>query len=254
MALKSGEAADIRSGVSTTESSKIEKPNAGARRRRHAGEVRIADDHVDRQHRAVRAILAGNEFFSRLFHELHVLNECTLPATGPAILVSNHTAGLDPLLLQSACSRLVVWMMAKEYYDIPGLRYVFGKLQMIPVERSGRDMTATRAALRALENGRVLGVFPEGRIEIDRQLLPFQTGVALLAVKSGAPVYPAYLDGTQRGREMVPSLLRPCSATLAFGPAVQLDRSQSGREGLESATAAIQAAVQRLKDRCDGNE
>jgi 1-acyl-sn-glycerol-3-phosphate acyltransferase len=209
-------------------------------------------DHVDRQPLAVRAILAGNEFFTRLFHELCVLNPCTLPPTGPAILVCNHTAGLDPLLLQSACPRLVVWMMAKEYYDIPLLRGLFQRLQMIPVERSGRDLAATRAALRVLDQGRVLGVFPEGRIETQRQLLPFQTGVALLAARSGAPVYPAYLDGSQRGREMIPSLLRPCSATVAFGPRIELDAQIGDRDGLDQATRQIEAAVRSLQELCGG--
>jgi 1-acyl-sn-glycerol-3-phosphate acyltransferase len=242
----------IRSGVSAT--SETIETSTTSRQRRAKDPVPIKDDHVDRQSMTLRAILAANQFFTRYFHELIVLNDCMLPEKGPAILVCNHTAGIDPLLLQSVCSRVVVWMMAREYYDIPGLRYLFERLQMIPVERSGRDMAATRAALRALEGGRVLGVFPEGRIETDRQLLPFQTGVALLAAKSGAPVYPAYLDGTQRGREMVPALLRPGSATLAFGPEVAFDRSESGRAGLEAATAAITEGVRRLKNRCDALE
>lgn len=198
---------------------------------------------------ALQLIGAANEFFTRYFHELTVLSPCALPHTGPAILVCNHTAGIDPLLIQTACPRLVVWMIAKEYYDLWPLRYLFRKLEMIPVQRSGRDMAATREALRALSAGRVLGLFPEGRIAPNHELLPFQSGVALLASKSGAPVFPAYLDGTQRGREMVPSLLRPCSATLAFGRQVSMDYTDTSKEGLERATLAIRQAVSQLRDR-----
>lgn len=216
-----------------------------------AGSVDGADQ-LHRLDRAVRTIAAANEFFTRYFHELSVLSPCPIPDHGPAILVSNHTAGIDPLLLQAAGpQRLIVWMMAKEYYEIPLLRWIFRKLQTIPVERSGRDMSATRAALRALEQGRILGVFPEGRIEPDRQILPFQTGIALMAQRSGAPVYPAYLDGTQRGREMVPSLLRPCSATVAFGPKIELGSAPDGREGLERQTDLIRAAVVGLQSRVE---
>lgn len=199
----------------------------------------------------MRTIAAVNEYFTRFFHELAALNPCTLPTDGPAILVCNHTAGIDPLLLQSTCPRLIVWMMAREYYELPLLGWLFRKLEMIPVERSGRDLAATRSALRVLEQGRILGVFPEGRIETARTLLPFQTGVALLAQRSGAPVYPAYLDGTQRGREMVPALLRPCSATVAFGPKVDLDGLPGGRDALEPATERIRASVERLQMRCE---
>ncbi len=54
-------------------------------------------------------------------------------------------------------------MMAKEYFDFKPLRWLFDTVGVILVERSGRDMAATRAAMRALEQGYVLGVFPEGK-------------------------------------------------------------------------------------------
>ncbi|HZK82792.1 MAG TPA: lysophospholipid acyltransferase family protein, partial [Humisphaera sp.] len=151
---------------------------------------------------SVRALGWANLAFTRLYHDLRVCRRPSLPRIGPAILVCNHTSGLDPLLLQSCCKRLVIWMMAKEYYDLKPMGWVFRQVQAIPVERNGRDMGATRSALRALERGQVLGVFPEGKIETTRELLPFQTGIALLAIKANVPVYPAYLDGTQRGKEM----------------------------------------------------
>src|SRR5436190_238239 len=86
-----------------------------------------------------------------------------------------NRAALDALLIQSVCPRLITWMMAKEYYAVPGIGWVFRTVGAIPVERSGRDLAATRAAMRALEENAVLGIFPEGRIETDRELLPFQT-------------------------------------------------------------------------------
>lgn len=192
-------------------------------------------------------LAAFDEFFARQYHELTPLTPCTIPRLGPAILVCNHTAGLDPVLIQSVCPRIVVWMMASEYYDLPMMRWVFEAVQAIPVDRDGKDLAATRAGLRALKAGRVLGVFPEGRIETSRELLEFQVGVALLAIKSGAPVYPAYLDGTQRGREMAASVLRPCRATIAFGPELEFDRADVSRENLAAATAIIRGGLEELK-------
>src|SRR6266568_8614911 len=107
-------------------------------------------------HRLVNAYISG-------YHNVEVVSPCQLPAKGPAILVCNHVSSLDPMLLQWACSRLIVWMMAKEYY-LPGTRWLFDVIRVIPVERSRRDMVATRAAMRALEDGHVLGIFPEGRL------------------------------------------------------------------------------------------
>jgi len=128
--------------------------------------------------------------------------------------------------------------------------FLTGK-ETIPVERTGRDLASTRAAMRALEAGRILGIFPEGRIEVDEQLLPFQTGAALMAIKTGVPVYTAYLDGTARGKGMLSALLVPNRFKLSLGPAVDFDRSSTAREALETATQAIHQAVARLKRTSD---
>ena len=195
----------------------------------------------------IRLLHLADKLLARVWHHTIVLRQHRLPATGAAILVCNHTSGLDPLLIQSVVDRVIIWMMAKEYYDIKALTWVFRAIEAIPVERSGRDTTSLRAALRHLKDGRVLGVFPEGRIENSRELMPFQTGVALMAIKTGVPVYPAFLDGTQRNKTMLGGFLWPNRATLAFGPPVQFDRSGTDRETLEAATASIKAAVEALR-------
>jgi 1-acyl-sn-glycerol-3-phosphate acyltransferase len=195
---------------------------------------------------AVRLLGWANLAFTRLFHQVTVRRPPGLPRVGPAILVGNHTSGLDPLFIQSCCPRLIIWMMAKEYYDVKPLRFVFRTIEIIPVERSGRDLHATRAALRTLQDGRILGIFPEGRIATDRQMLPFQTGVALMAIKANVPVYPVYLDGTQRGKEMKEAFARPNAATVTFGPPVEFDRTSTSHENLQEATRKIRNAVNSL--------
>ena len=196
---------------------------------------------------------AGKRFvraFCTYFHELELRTPCPIPAKGGGILVCNHTSSLDPVLLQAACPRVITWMMAREYADIRGLRWFFNAIEPITVERSGRDMAATRAALRALRDGKILGLFPEGRIESGGELLEFQTGVSLLAIKSGAPVYPAYLDGAQRRRGMAEAIVVPAHATLAFGPPITLEdddpHKPEGRDVLQAATRQIRDAVAAL--------
>jgi 1-acyl-sn-glycerol-3-phosphate acyltransferase len=195
----------------------------------------------------IRLALAANRMFARIYHRTTILSPSLLPAKGPAILVCNHISGLDPLLVQSGCRRMIVWMMAREYYDIPQLTWFFKRVQAIPVERSGRDSTATRAALRALSAGRVLGVFPEGRIETDHELLPFQTGVAMMAMKLGLRVYPAYIDGTQRGKEMLEAFSRSNQVYLSFGEPTTFSRSESSKDLLETNTLRIHDAVLTLR-------
>ena len=207
-----------------------------------------AQNHDLPEHRkAAQALQAANRFFARVYHRLEVHSPSRLPDKGAAILICNHTSPLDPQLIQSVCPRLITWMMAAEYYDIWGIRQIFRTVGVIPVTRSGRDTSATRAAMRALHNGQVLGVFPEGRIEPTDELLPFQTGVAMMAMKTGVPVFPAYLDGTQRRMKMVPALLRRQEAAIAFGPEVVFDRNHDGKEGLDHAVRAMTEAVESLR-------
>jgi len=200
--------------------------------------------------RLTNRLLRGlNIAFSRIYHELDVLSPQRLPRKGGGILVCNHASGLDPLLIQSVCKRMIIWMMAKEYYDLWPMSMVFHSVDAIPVDRAGRDSSATRAALRALNEGRILGVFPEGRIPTTRELFPFQTGVALLAARTKVPIFPAYLDGTQRGKEMVPAFAFPNHATIRFGPPLFLAREDGEREGVIAATERIRNAVYALAAR-----
>ena len=106
----------------------------------------------------------------------------------------------------------------------------------------------TRAALRALEQGRILGVFPEGRIETTRDLLPFQTGVALMAIKANVPVFPACLDGTRHNKEIAEALLKPNRARVSFGPEVVFDRNETTHAALEAATLKLQDSVKILAE------
>lgn len=184
---------------------------------------------------------------ARIYHNMSAIRPCHLPRNGPAILVSNHTSSIDPLLLQAFSPRLIRWMMAKEYYEVKAMRWLFDTVGVILVERSKRDMAATREAMRALEAGYVLGVFPEGRIETTKDLIPFQIGIGLLAIKTRAPVFPSYIDGTQRNREMVEAFIKPSSGTITFGPELALGDLEDSRAGIEEATRRIQSAIETLR-------
>jgi 1-acyl-sn-glycerol-3-phosphate acyltransferase len=197
---------------------------------------------------AIRTFKVINSLYARIYHDLAVLSPPRLPRTGSAILISNHTSSLDPLLIQSVLDRVVVWMMAKEYYDIPALKPFFKLIEAIPVERGSRDTSAMRLALRALQEGRILGVFPEGQIETTRDLLPFQSGVAQMAIKLKVPIYPCYLDGTQRGQDMGESFVRRNAASIRFGSEIQIGRSSTSHDALQHATDRLQAAVEALKN------
>ena len=163
-------------------------------------------------------------------------------------MVCNHFSSIDPVLIQSACSnRLITWMMAKEYMDLPVLGRVFRLLDVIPVDRGSRETGPLRTALRRLGEGRVIGIFPEGTFSTTGELLEFQTGVALMAIRAKVPVYPAYLDGTQRNKGMAQAFIVRSKSVVKFGPEVIFDRSDTSKENIEAATAKIRLAVELLR-------
>ncbi len=140
-----------------------------------------------------------------------------LPRTGAAIVVANHVSGLDPLLLISASRRPLRFLIAKEEYERPILHWLFKAAGCIPVDRTGKPELALRQALRALQNGEVIAIFPHGKIHLDtdppRKL---KGGVARLAAWSGAPIFPVRIDGVSGEGKIVLAPFMPSHVQLTI--------------------------------------
>lgn len=122
-----------------------------------------------------------------------------------AVIVCNHSSGVDPLVIQLCTDRVVHWMVAREYYQMPVMRYAFRSVAAIPVNRGGIDTAATKLAIRLAQQGGLVGLFPEGRVNVtENLLLPGRPGAALIALKARVKVVPCYVfgvpyDGTALG-------------------------------------------------------
>lgn len=136
-----------------------------------------------------------NRIFAEKYHRLGV-ESIALPKQGGAIIISNHISGLDPLLLIAAARRPLRFMIAREEYERFGLTWLFRAAGCIPLERKGRPDSALREAIRALNEGEVIVLFPYGGIYEDKNALPkFKRGAVLLAKKTNTTIYPVQLDG-----------------------------------------------------------
>lgn len=114
----------------------------------------------------------------------------------PLIVVCNHTAGLDPVLVQAASPFYIRWLMAQDM-RASVLEWFWTWWEVIFVDRERRDSGGLRTALRHLKEGGVIGIFPEGALERpSKQLLPFQPGAGLLIKKSGARVLTVTIEDT----------------------------------------------------------
>ncbi|MBX3410375.1 MAG: 1-acyl-sn-glycerol-3-phosphate acyltransferase [Phycisphaeraceae bacterium] len=169
------------------------------------------------------------KFYCRFYHRLRIEGEENLPAShrGPLLVVCNHTAGVDPALVQTACPFEIRWMMAREMM-LPRYERFWAWLRIIPVDRARRDVTGAREALRHLQEGGVIGVFPEGGIERPpERIKPFMPGVGLLAAKSRSPVLPVFICGTPVTPKAWGSLWLPSRAVVRFGPLRSYNNSLS---------------------------
>jgi 1-acyl-sn-glycerol-3-phosphate acyltransferase len=144
-----------------------------------------------------------------------------LPETGPAIVVANHVSGVDPLLLISASKRPLRFLIAREEYERPIVRWVFKKAGCIPVDRTGRPEQALRQALRALQQGEIIALFPHGKIHLDSDPpRKIKGGVGRLASWSSAPVFPVRIDGVSAQGKVFTAPFVPSRVQLTMSPAL----------------------------------
>ncbi|HID48601.1 MAG TPA: 1-acyl-sn-glycerol-3-phosphate acyltransferase [Chromatiales bacterium] len=161
-----------------------------------------------------------NRLFLRHYHHCRI-DTIPLPESGPALVVANHVSGLDPLMLAAACRRPLHFIIATEEYHRFGLRWLFRLAECIPVDRASRDDSAFRAALQALHDGKVVGLFPGGRIHLPEDGPPrLKRGVARLSRLSGAPIYPAVVSGVRKPGHVLSAVLFPGQARLRSFPPI----------------------------------
>jgi len=122
--------------------------------------------------------------------------------TGGCVMISNHISHFDPPFLSGWLSRKIDWIAMAELFSTAWSRRAFYWLDVIPVDRQGDDRQALRQALKRIQSGRMVGVFPEGGIRDGKRSILSGTnvreGAFLLAGRSGCPVVPVVILGSER--------------------------------------------------------
>ena len=120
-----------------------------------------------------------------------------IPTSGGAIVVSNHLNNADPCVIPGIAKRRIITMAKKEMFRWPGVNILFKMIGAFPVDRAGADLSALRKAQQVVNDGLLLLMFPEGTRSRDRQLHPGFPGTALVAYRTGAPIVPIAITGTE---------------------------------------------------------
>jgi 1-acyl-sn-glycerol-3-phosphate acyltransferase len=189
-----------------------------------------------------------NRLICRVLYHVTPQSPSPLPQNGPVLLVSDHSSYSDPMLLAATANRPIIFLTAREVYQRRDLRWLCEIAHYIPINRGTPDVGAVRAMLRALRQGEVVGIFPEGGIDQHREESG-HLGIGYLALKTGAPVVPASIAWAQaRPLHLGRSLITPGRAVVRYGPLIvsRLDPNPT-REKIQAVTATIMRAIQDIR-------
>jgi 1-acyl-sn-glycerol-3-phosphate acyltransferase len=185
--------------------------------------------------RMVSLLYVINRLMSGMIFHCRGSRRCPFPDDGPALIVANHRSPADPMLLwmnhhlvnvgNRRRIRSINFLMAREFYELPSMNWMYRALRCIPVDREAKEAAPVRDAIRRLRAGELIGIFPEGRINTgDGLLTPGGTGVAFLALKSRVPVYPVFIHGSPQADSMVSCFMTPSRVRLVYGDPIDLSQ------------------------------
>ncbi|MEY4036657.1 MAG: hypothetical protein RL201_38 [Actinomycetota bacterium] len=176
-----------------------------------------------------------------------------VPGSGPVIIASNHLSFSDSIFMPLVVPRKVTFLAKSEYFTSPGPKGLLKKLTFIalgqvPVDRSGgrRSEAALITGLKVLAEGKCLGIYPEGTRSPDGRLYKGRTGIARLAIESGAPVIPVAMFNTEKIQPtgtVVPKVMR---VEMIFGEPMYFEGDSTDLLHLRDVTDKIMSTIQAL--------
>lgn len=179
----------------------------------------------------------------KLYYNPKIINKEVIPKEGPILIVGNHKHIYDQCLTIMATKRVIHYMAKKEYFD-GKMAWFFKLVGCIPVDRSIKDHNATDKALKVLNSGGAIGLFPEGTRNKTKDvfLLPFKFGTVSMAKKTNATIIPFGLTGDYKFRSK--------NLTIRYGTPFKV-----GDMDLEDANKKLYEEVERLmRENLEGEE
>jgi 1-acyl-sn-glycerol-3-phosphate acyltransferase len=169
-----------------------------------------------------------------------------IPRHGGFLLASSHKSYLDPLVVGAAIPRELRYFSKRELFANPFFAWLIRSFGAVPVERTGADRRALTLALKILEQGEGLIVFPEGTRVRRPGVGEAKPGIGMLAMRSGVPVVPVWAGSTWDPRR---SLRHRVPVDVRFGPPLRFAspaEPAEARRAYEDAAAQVMAAIAGL--------
>lgn len=179
-----------------------------------------------------------------------------VPLEGPVLIASNHLSFVDSVVIPAVAPRPVVFLAKEEYFTGTGVRGWFSRtwfesIGMVPVNRDDTRsaLDSLRVALEVLGRGEAFGLYPEGSRSRDGRLYRGRTGVAQLALTSGAPIVPVGLIGTERLQPVGARFPKLTHVTVRFGEPIRVQGEYAGvapGRARRELTDRVMKAIHRL--------
>ena len=131
----------------------------------------------------------------KCFFGLRITGSKNLPKSGPFIVVANHSSVFDGFILASSIKPKITFLSAAYLFKMRFYGFVLRGVGAIPIQRNGSDISALKKSIKALKQGDILGIFPEGRMKKEEDSTSAKAGAAYLAVKTDVPIIPLAIKG-----------------------------------------------------------
>ena len=196
----------------------------------------------------VRGVLLG---FLRPYTRLSVEGEERVPRAGSFVLAPVHRSFADFALVSSVTRRPLRFMAKDSLWGNRVLGWVLDRLGAFPVHRGTVDRQALRSSIELLDAGQPLVIFPEGTRRTGPVVDDLFEGAAYVAVRSGVPIVPVGIGGSERMMQKGKKLPRPTRVHIVVGEpiAVPGDGGRTSRSAVHKLTIELQEQVQQLFDR-----
>jgi len=191
--------------------------------------------------------------FFRLWCRMTVTGSEHVPATGGFILAAGgHRSILDTPVVAGTSRRILRYMGAEKYFEVPGLSWFLRSVGGFPIQRDATDRDALRLSEEVLRSGDPLVIYPEGTRFSGPVVQPLQQGAAFLACRAQVPIVPVGLGGTERAWPKGGRFIRPTKVALVVGeplvPPVPEDGKRVKRSAMKAYSDELHACLQRLFD------
>jgi 1-acyl-sn-glycerol-3-phosphate acyltransferase len=186
----------------------------------------------------------------KLLFKFQIFGVENVPPTGGVMLMINHASYLDPIFIGAAVKRNLHYMARSTLFKPGMIDRFLRSLNAFPVHLGTPDRAAIKNALKLLDEGNLLLVFPEGTRSHDGSLGKAQDGVGFMAYRTNAQVIPVFLDGTQKAMSRGSIMIRPVKVTVSFGKPIDMSiyrKDETSRETYSKIGEKIMSEIAKLK-------